>query len=409
MKNNYDVIVVGGGIGGCCAGIASAKQGASTLLVERYGFLGGMATAGLVNPFMGYALNGKYLTSAIFNEMISRLKKKNAIAQNECVFDDEILKVVLDEMMRDYGVEALFHSVLADVKTVNGKIEKVFLEGKSGRVELNAKIFVDSTGDGDLASRAGAEVEVGRSKDGLCQPMTLNFRIGGVTGNPDIAEVRRKLNEIFTGAKERGEINQPRENILMFPTLVPGVFHFNTTRVVGKSAIDVFQLSEAETEGRRQAMELFELFKKHCPEFKDCYLLKTGCQIGIRESRRVMGLYVLTEDDVISARKFNDGIARSCYPVDIHNPAGSGTIIKTVRKDDYYEIPYRCVVPRGIQNLLIGSRCISATHEAHSSLRIMPVVAGIGEGAGHSAGKSAKTGVLPKDISGEEMKRDILG
>lgn len=416
MRRNYDVVVVGGGPGGTAAAVAAATRGASVLLVERYGFLGGMATAGLVNPFMGYTIGKKLLTSAVFNELIDRLDRAGGLGKDRRTFDDEIMKPVLDRMMADHGVEVILHTIMAGVESGGGKINSVRLAGKSSERTVTAKVFVDSTGDGDLATAAGAEVQIGRPADGACQPMTLNFRIGGVEGVRGIeggqlwdTDLREELTGLYLAAKESGEVTNPRENVLIFATLVPGVIHFNTTRVVGKSGVDSDGLTAAEVEGRRQVMELLSLFKKKLPRFKNAYLLKMACQIGIRETRRVMGGYVLTEDDVLAGRKFDDGIARSNYPVDIHNPTGTGTVIKGVPAGDYYEIPYRCLVPRGMKNLLIGSRCISATHEAHSSFRVMPVVAGIGEAAGAAAAKCAKSGKEPALIDGGEMKREILG
>lgn len=274
---------------------------------------------------------------------------------------------------------------------------------------MKAKCFVDATGDGELAARAGAKVEVGRKKDGACQPMTLCFRVGGVSGGKDSWRLADQLNKIFWAAKKAGQIDQPRENILVFPTLVKGVFHFNSTRILGKSAVDASQFSDAEREGRRQVDELFRLFKAKSPRFKNAYLAKVACQIGVRESRRVMGEYLLSEKDVLGLRKFPDGIARANYMIDIHNPKGEGTVLKKLPEDDYYEIPYRCLVPKGMDNLLVGSRCISATHEAHSSLRIMPVVACLGEAAGAAAARVAAAGVAARDVDGEELKREILG
>jgi hypothetical protein len=408
IKKDYDVIVIGGGPGGFSAAIASARKNASTLLIERYGFLGGMATAGLVNPFMSYKLKNQNLTTSVFNELIKCLEEEGGLSPNKHIFDDEIMKIVLDQLMAKYGVNVLLHSLFAGLECEKGKIKTIYVEGKSGRIALHAKIFIDATGDGDVAAKAGAEIQIGRAEDGLCQPMTLCFRIGGISGNPDIHELRKELNEIFLKAKEKGEINQPRENVLVFSTLVPHIFHFNTTRIVGKSGIDVFQLTESEIEGRRQTMELFKLFKKYSPRFKDAYLIKMACQIGVRETRRIMGLYVLNEQDVLEARKFLDGIAKSNYPVDIHNPAGSGTVIKHVKTDDYYEIPYRCLVPKNINNLLIGSRCISSTHEAHSSLRIMPVVSGIGEAAGIASAIAVENNIPPSEIDGHKIKEEIF-
>jgi hypothetical protein len=409
MKDRYDVVIVGGGPGGACAAVGAAQEGASVLLVERYGFLGGMATAGLVNPFMSYKIKGRRLTSAAFNELLDRLKEVGALAKDEQVFDDEGTKIILDQMMLDHGVDLLLHSTLTSVEMDGRRITSIQTTGKSGRIDVAGRVFVDSTGDGDLAAQAGAPVEIGRSQDGLCQPMTLCFRVGGVSGEPGVAQLRRELTEIFVAAKAAGEVDNPREDILIFGTMVPHIFHFNTTRVIQRDATDTLDMTTAELEGRRQVAELVDLFKRCSPRFKNAYLVKMAAQIGVRESRRVMGAYTLTVAEVVEGCKFADGIARSNYPVDIHSPTGEGTVIRRLPPGEYYEVPYRCLVPRNVDNLLIGSRCISATHEAHSSLRVMPVVAGIGEAAGVAAAWAAREGITPRDIDGARLKAAILG
>jgi hypothetical protein len=392
MQDKYDVVVVGGGPGGVCAAVGAAKEGAEVLLIERYGFLGGMATAGLVNPFMPYAIGGERLTSAVFNELLDRLEDAGALAAGGTVFDDEWMKIILDRMVQEHSVDLLLHSTFAGVEMDGRRITRVQTMGKSGHTCAAATMFVDSTGDGDLATRAGAPVEIGRPKDGLCQPMTLCFRIGSVAGEPSARQLRKELTEIFLAAKEAGEIDLPREDVLLFATMAPHIFHFNTTRVIKRDATSVLNMTAAELEGRRS------------PRFKDAYLIKTAAQIGVRESRRVMGEYVLTAGEVVEACKFADGIARSNYPIDIHNPTGEGTVIQRPPPGEFYEVPYRCLVPKGVENLLIGSRCISATHEAHASLRIMPVVAGIGEAAGIAATWAVREGILPREVDGARLK-----
>ncbi|MDR0308208.1 MAG: FAD-dependent oxidoreductase [Chitinispirillales bacterium] len=411
IKNNYDVVVVGGGPGGVCAAAAAAAQGASTLLIERYGFLGGMATAGLVNPFMAYKNGGQPLTTSCFNSILSSLRKYNALCSQGQIFDDEVLKIVLDKMMSDAGVDVLLHSVLCgtDIKiertvtprlcgyggadngeTCKGshsdqRINNIEALTKGGLVQIGAKIFIDATGDGDLAYLSGAQYETGRKHDSACQPMTLCFKISGVSGDLSANDLGLELTEILLWAKTKNLITQPREDVLVFGTLTPGTYHFNSTRILSKKGTCSFDLTDAEIEGRRQAFELMELFQKYSPLFKKAGIIKLACQIGIRETRRIGGLYKITEEDILEGRKFDDGIARSCYPVDIHNPDGSGTVLKHLEENQYYEIPLRSLIAKDFRNLLIGSRCICSTHEAHSSLRVMPVVAGIGEAAGLTA------------------------
>jgi hypothetical protein len=415
MKNNFDVIVAGGGPGGFSAAVAAADRGASVLLVERYGFLGGMATAGLVNPFMAYHLNGKRLTSAVFNELVDRLEREGAMkflspgVYPSGTFDDEAMKIILDRMMADHGVKVLLHSFVSGVSMEGGRIGSISVEGKPVRQDISGKVFVDSTGDGDVAEKAGARVEMGRAEDGFCQPMTTCFRVGGVTGGLEAHILAQELTPLYLAAKKAGEVANPREDVLIFNTLVPGIYHFNTTRIVRKNAVDSGEMTEAEQEGRRQVMEMMAFFRKHSPRFREAYLVKVATQVGVRESRRIMGEYTLTAEDVLGGRKFPDGIARSNYNIDIHNPAGTGTVLKELAPGEYYEIPYRCIVPTGISNLLVGSRCISSTHEAHSSLRIMPVVSGLGEAAGAAAAIAVKEGVAPAEIDGARMKKEILG
>ncbi len=413
LNQMWDVIVAGGGPGGVNAALAAARHGASVLLVERYGFLGGMATAGLVNPFMPYIVQktGQVLTTRIFNEILDRLESRGGLAKDRATFDDEQMKLVLDEMLAEAGVSVLLHSFVNRLDASGGIIRSIQTTGKSGALDLHARVFVDSTGDGDLAALAGCKVEVGRPEDGLCQPMTLCFRVAGVdTGNEFYHwdhPLRLEIDHAYQEAKSQGEITNPREDVLIFATLRPDVLHFNTTRIIQHSPLDVLSLTDAEQIGRRQVVEMVEFLKTKIPAFHNAYLQKMAAHIGVRESRRVIGQYLLTAVEILTGAKFEDGIARSVYPVDIHNPAGTGTVLKKLPEGVYYEIPFRCLVPLGCMNLLIGSRCISATHAAHSSLRVMPVVAGIGEAAGIAAALCARQDIPTDAVDGVAIREAI--
>lgn len=382
-----EVIVIGGGPAGICAAVAAAEEGADTLLVERYGFLGGMATAGLVNPFMSYWAGKEQVNAGAFQRMIDWFEKLGGWShrpQSTTAFDPEIAKLALDLMVQEAGVRVLLHSFLLDAERSAGQVVRAIAAGKSGLQGLRAQVFVDASGDADLAARAGAEFELGRPEDGFCQPMTMNFRMAGVDEERMLD--RQGITDLYLAAKERGDIVNPRENCLWFFTTRPGEVHFNTTRVVKLDATKTEDLTAAELDARRQVREMVRFLTTEVPGFEQAYLSAVPAQIGIRESRRVLGDYVLTVDDVLTARKFEDGIARGSYPVDIHNPAGTGTIMQALPPGEAYDIPYRCLCPRGFDNLLIAGRPISSDHAAHSSHRVMPIAACNGEAAGVAAG-----------------------
>ncbi|MFK7692497.1 FAD-dependent oxidoreductase [Paenibacillus sp. HJGM_3] len=402
-KSTYDVLVAGGGPAGIAAAVAAAREGARTLLVERYGFLGGAGTAMMVNPWMSYWSSGGGNVQLIFGvlqELIDRMTAMGMYGhpKQKTAFDPEALKVAAEELCQEAGVQLLYHSFLGEARMdeAGKRIEAVRLANKAGLVDMRASIYVDATGDGDLAALAGAVVEKGRAVDSLSQPMTLNFRMAGV--DMDRMLTRQEITDLYLEAKARGEIDCPRENVLWFYANQPGVIHFNTTRVLFKDATDPWALTEAEIEGRRQVQQLVHFLKTHVPAFEDAYLQTTAPQIGVRESRRVMGDYVLTAEELLACCKFDDVIARGAYPVDIHNPAGTGTIIQSLPPGEWYDIPYRTLVPRKIENLLIGGRPISATHEAHSAIRVQPIAMAIGQAAGTAAALCAQEGVLPREL-----------
>jgi len=383
-----EVIVCGGGPAGLCAAVAAAQEGADTLLIERYGFLGGMATAGLINPFMPYYTGGEQIIEGLFQQIIDRLDAAGGWSHRQDewardAFDPEIMKLVAQDMVEEAGVELRLHTMVVDASSDDGHVRQALLGSKSGSERAEATIFIDATGDGDLAARAGVPYEQGRPEDGLSQPMTLMFRMTGV--DEERMPSREEINALYDEAKDAGEINNPRENVLWFYTTRSGEIHFNTTRVVKRDGTSAADLTAAEMEARRQVQQMVNFLTEKVPGFADAYLSTTGTQIGVRESRRILGEYTLTAEDVLGASKFADGIARGCYDIDIHNPSGTGTVIKSLPAGESYDIPYRCLCPRGFDNLLVAGRPISATHQAHSSLRVMPIAAAVGEAAGTAA------------------------
>lgn len=408
-SERYDVIVCGGGPGGIGAAVGAARAGAKTLLIERYGFLGGGATAMLVNPFMTFHASGRQIIFGVLQDMITKMEAMGAYGapKGPHAFDPEAFKIVAEELCQEAGVELLYHAFLADAQTDGrGTVHSIQVATKSGLMTLEAPMFVDSTGDADLATFAGAQIEKGRPEDGLSQPMTLNFRMARV--DPTRLPTRQEITDRYIAAKERNELQCPRENVLWFFTTEPDVIHFNTTRVVMKDATDPWQLTEAEVEARKQAWQIAQFLRREIPGFENAYLQSTAVQIGVRESRRVMGEYLLTAEDCLAARKFDDCITRGSYPVDIHNPAGTGTVIKAIPPGEWYDIPFRSLIPLGFNNLLIGGRSISSTHEAHSAIRVMPIVFGIGQAAGVAAAMCVDSACDPRGLCVRKLQEILV-
>jgi len=409
VLDEADVVIAGAGPGGLSAAVAASRTGAkNVLLIERYGFLGGMATAGLVNPFMPYYTDSITLIRGIFAEMLERMEKHGGYRTgvkpgHKDAFCPESFKISADEITGESGVRVLHHVFLSGVVADGSAIKAIIVEGKSGRRAIKGRVFIDGTGDADLAYLAGVPTEQGRKEDGLCQPMTTNFNMMNVA--MDKLPSREEMNRIYLEAKKRGEIVDPRENLLWFYTVRNSEIHFNTTRIVKKNPLDVRDLSWAEREGRRQAFQIAEYLKRNVPAFKNAYVNLTGCQIGIRESRRIVGEYVMTESDVLNAVHFPDGITCANYPIDIHNPAGTGTVIKELKPETYYQIPYRSLLPKNVTNLLVTGRPISTTHEAFSSTRVMPICMGVGHAAGIAAALALERDNSPARVNAKTIRR----
>ena len=396
----FDVVVIGGGFSGVAAAISVARQGLKVMIVEKSNCFGGASVNCLVNPFMQFKSEDKLMSGGIFSEILEELKKLKGY-DGHLTFDEEKLKLALNRMIIKENVFPLFHAVLVDAKTDANKISSVTLAFKTQKIEVEAKYFIDCTGDGNLAVMAGCDYTIGRKNDGLCQPMTLCFRVGGVDKNLFWSEFG-EINKKYKQAKAEGKITNPREDVLVFNNLQKGVLHFNTTRVIKLNPTDVFDVTKAELEAREQVFEIFYFIKSFAKSFENAGILSTASEIGVRESRMITGGHILSEDELLDCTKFKDGIAACNYDIDIHNPEGTGTSHHYFAPGEYYTIPYRCLCPTKVGNLLVAGRCISSTHEAQASYRIMPTVCTIGQAAGVGAAVAYKQGC---DVADADIKK----
>jgi hypothetical protein len=428
--DQYDVIVIGGGPGGVGAAVAAGTAGAKVLLVEREGCLGGAGTTMLVNPFMPMLTfpgpnnqpPRKVVHAGTFQRAYQRLKARSAGEMEPwnkgwggIHFDDEPYKRVLDELVCEAGVEVLFHTALFDVEREGTRVRAAHFAHNSGPLRISGKVFIDATGDGLLAARAGAEFQFG-DEQGRVMPMTLFFAVSGVDRSNVPWHDMQKL--CAAGGQDTPALINTNLSCVhpMDPArsgltdLKSSLVYFNAIRIAGNT-LDPFDVSRAEIEGRRRVENFVQWLKAKVPGFKDCQLVKTGAHIGIRESRRVMGDYVLTSADFDRAAKFDDGIACGAYPVDIHGDKPNQFRLEYLPLGEYYQIPYRCLTAKGLTNLLVASRSISCDVRMHASLRTMPSVMCIGDAAGFAAALSLPQGdVRQIDVSTLRQKiRDYGG
>ncbi|WHY61481.1 FAD-dependent oxidoreductase [Cytobacillus firmus] len=440
MKNEleFDVVVAGGGPAGINAAIAAGRGGARTLLIERYGFLGGMSTVALVYPWMTFHTEtGRQVIKGIAQEIVERLiaidgspgHLRDTVGFTNTVtpYHPEKYKLLALEMLEEAGVEVLVHSFADSVKVVGGTIKNIRLVTKSGPIRVKAKQFIDSTGDADIAFLSGAPCLKGRENDQKTQPLTMKFRMRGVDvskvkeamkRNPENFYKKTPINELdelpLTGVqgfyKEWNASGVPinRDQVLFFIGPEEDEVLVNCTRVQGLDGTDVFDLTKGEREGRKQVMMMAEFLQTTIPGFEKASISAVGSQIGIRETRRISGEYSLTIEDVITGIKYDDTIALSGYPIDIHDPTGKGVQANDIEGDGSYGIPYRCLIPKGIDNLLVAGRCISTTHEALATTRLTPSCMATGQAAGTAAALSLAEGIAPRNLDAIMLRKKLL-
>lgn len=409
MKTSYDLIVVGGGFTGVAAAVAASREGLSVLVIEKNGFLGGAACECYVNPFMRYRIiddkgsEHEIINNGIFETILGRLDEMGALHKNRQTFNEEYIKIIFDRLLRENGVDVLFHSYVIDAETENGKIKSVTVVNKSGKSRLSARYFIDCSGDADLSVFAGCDYQLGREEDNSCQPMTLCFRIANVDTSKFWGKSIDEISALYKRFQAEGKIKNPRENILTFKHVSEGVVHFNSTRVIKHNPTSAEDLTDAEIIAREQMLELYTFMKENIEGFENSVLLASAPKIGVRESRMVKGLYTITADDIIGCKKFEDSIARGNYEIDIHSPDGTGTKLVYLERGNYYTIPYRALVPTKASNMLVAGRCISSTHEAQSAYRIIPICTCIGEGAGLAISLAAKNNTDTQSVNIDEL------
>ena len=435
------MLVIGGGNAGCAAALAAARHGSRTLLVERYGFLGGTATAAMVGPWMTFHSGTDRIVGGIAQEIVERLMRMGGspghIADSSdyvatiTPFDPEVHKALLFEMMGESGVALLLHAYFLEaLADGNGRVRGARLATVAGPREIEVSVTIDASADAYVAASAGVALQQGDER-GRVQPASLMFRLSHVDLAATAAYVRENADEMRTSippeardasaltavaglyalwnaARRRGDVTVPRELVSFFISPYPDEVSVNMTRVVDIDPLDPDDLTRAEVEARAQTMQLLAFFRRDVPGFENARIAATATQIGIRESRRIIGEYTLTREDVLSARTFEDAVARSAYPIDIHNPSGTGTTTFRLPPGSSYEIPYRCMVPQRVPGLLVAGRCISTTHEALASTRLTPTVMTLGQAAGTAAALCAEGSYEPRAIAYAELRERLI-
>lgn len=436
---NFDVAVIGGGPAGTVAAIASARCGAKTILVEQHAYLGGAMTACGTGPQMTFHAGEKQVVLGIPEEMTREMIRRGfctghvpdgvGFCSSTTAFDSEGMKVVWEDMVLDSGATLLYHAVFTGCEVEDGAIKSAQIYTKGGFYQLNARVFIDASADADVANAAGIGSVFGRESDNLAQPMTMNFHVYGVDRDKLCDYVEGNLDDMFhmtpkqirplkrydisgafskvQAAKEAGEFTYNRDTVLCFETSNDGEYIVNMTRISKLSAVDAFDLTEAEIQGRKQVQETLHFLRKYIPGFENCRLAYSGPNIGIRESRKINGVYKLTVDDLTGNVMFPDAVAMGGYPIDVHSPDGNNTVHKFLKPGSWYSIPYRCLITNEVDNLIVAGRCISATQEACSSTRLTPIVMALGQAAGTAAAQSVATGEKANRLN-TDVLRDTL-
>jgi len=434
VRKEVDVLVVGGGPAGLMAALAAAEDGLNVALIENRSFVGGNMTIGL--PVLGFlGQKGNQIIKGIPQKFIDRLKERGEASEHRpcplhmsiTLVEPEAVKNVGLEMLTEAGVDVLLYAFCAGVIKDGDTLKGTIIESKSGREAILAKVIIDCTGDADVAFRSGVPCEQGNEQGGV-QPPTLMFCLAGVDTDKlrnSIAEEPRTYLTDFIPAEYFGQNHQfivvglrsliqkaeedglklPTERTIVITGLRKGEVWVNMTRVNGVDGTNPESLTHGEMEGRRQIVDIQKYLTEYVPGFENAYFTKMAPFIGIRETRRIVGEYVMTADDILGCARFDDAVAVASYPLDLHHPVGGGCTLTWC--GDCYDIPFRSLVPQKVSNLLVAGRCISTTHEAMSAIRVMAPCMAMGEAAGRAAKMAVRDGVAPARVNVGKLRGEL--
>ena len=438
-ERSADVIVVGGGPAGMCAAIAAARQGVSVILVEQGGFCGGMATRGMVGPFMTcYDRKGEnMIIRGLFEEIVDRMVERGyAIHPAEVrtgtaftswivvghdhvtPFEPEGLKLVIDDMLMEAGVKILYHTDFIQPILEENKITGVLVSSKRGLEVIRGTVVVDATGDGDVAARSGVPYEMGNEELGLMQPATMFFHICNTDADAMEADIQANLHNFYrkdgvnyrsfhwrvSEARENGDWDLNRVSLGLFRMPKKDEWCVNTSRIMGVDSTDNESLTRAEIEGRKQAEHILQFLRKYVPGCENAKMKTTASYIGSRESRHIQGDYRLTAEDLLEAKVPEDSILLAANSVDVHGRFGPTSNEYVPIEGDYYGVPYRSLIASGVEQLLLAGRCVSADSTAAGAIRVMPPCMAMGQAAGTAAALAVKGGCTVRQVDAGQLR-----
>ena len=417
---NVDVAVAGGGPAGICAAISAARAGASVVMIERYGAVGGNLTLGNVSPILGKVSKGTMYDEII--ELLSAQHKGELKVETrngkEIHIDSEEAKGILIKLLAESGVKVMLQTSVCDVIKDANKVTGLVVSTAAGLKAINAKRVIDATGDGTVAYLAGCEYKIGRD-DGRCQPVTLEFTVAGVDesraimcfggSDPVTLPDGKKYSEFCKECEQNGILPKNVSIVRLHRTFYSGERNVNATQMNEINGLDYNDVYKAEVELRDQIDKVVAFLKKYVPGYENCFVKTTADTLGVRETRRIMGEYVMCDSDVEQGLHYDDAIVHNAwFLIDIHNPSGGGQAEGRSKMAEPYDIRYGAIVPLGVENLITAGRCISGTHRAHASYRVMAICMALGEAAGLAAVLSINDGVAPRELSANKVRTALV-